>query len=89
MLDHETWSDQEMLKDYMHSVELQDSNAEKLINLATAMGGTHQMALSNFRMMVRVYQLSGQTITRELVDRWIREEFIPEHYRAFMLSQVK
>ena len=78
-----------MLKDYMRNEKPQDSNAEKLINLATAMGGTHKLALSNFRMMVRVYQLSGQTITHELVDRWIHEEFIPEHYRAFMLSQAK
>src|ERR1700730_1015749 len=88
MLDHETWSNQEMLKAYARDVKPQD-NTEKLMDMATALGGTHLMALSNFRMMVRVYQLSGQAITTELIDRWIREEFIPGHYRAFMLSQVK
>jgi hypothetical protein len=90
MLDHETWSVQEMFKAYMRQVRPPDSAAERLgIDLATAVGGTHKMGLSNFRMMVRVYQLSGHPITGDLVDRWIREEFIPEHYRPFMLSQVK
>lgn len=79
---------QEAFKKYIRKDRPLDGE-ELGIEIATALGGVHQMGLSNFRMMVRVYQLSGHPVTPELVDRWIREEFIPPHYRAFMLSQVK
>lgn len=89
MLDHESWWTGELFKKYIRKVQPLDDNAEELgVEIAANIGGVHKMALANFRTMVRVYQLSGNPITPQLVERWVQEEFIPSHYKAFMLSQV-
>lgn len=89
MLDHDSWEIGEIVKDYFSAVSSSKEKAKQLESrLLLKVGGVHKLALANFRTMVRVYQLSGDPITNDLVNRWISEEFVPDHYRAFMLSQV-
>jgi len=88
-LDHNSWDLREKVKRLIQKIQTDDSEVKALaLDIVASVGSVHTSCFDNFKRMLRVYQLAGEPLTREIVNRWIADDFIPEHYRSHVLPQV-
>ena len=57
-------------------------------DLLSRVGQIRGRAKDNLTNLLRVYRLSGTDLDSSLIDQWIKDGFMPEHYRKILLAHV-
>ena len=88
-IDHNSWELREKIKKYIREVKTDNSEQIQLgTEILALSGAVRASCFDNFKRMLRVYQLSGEPLTRQKIKQWIADRFIPEHYKPHTLSQI-
>jgi len=83
--EHNTWNFYNSFQKFIQLHRDEDEGLRLLGELGTLRGEADSIVID----MIRVYRLSGAIITEQVVDQWIKDGFIPDHYRNRFLSHIR
>ena len=83
--EHNLWN---FMNSYEKFIQLH-RNDDEAIRLLGEIGTLKGEADAIVTDMIRVYRLSGADISEKTVDQWIKDDFIPKHYRNRFISHIR
>ena len=83
--EHNLWNFKNSFEKFVQLHRTDDEAIRLLGEIGTLRGEADAIVTD----MIRVYRLSGAEISEKTVEQWIKDGFIPEHYRNRFVSHIR
>ncbi len=83
--EHNVWNFKNSFENFVKA-HRDDNEGLRLLGEVGVLRGEADAIMTD---MIRVYRLSGAVITDQIIDQWVKDGFIPEHYRNRFLSHIR